>query len=119
MILFIHLLACFWLFFSDYFEDQVFQEILDTKEKGFKTQAELYSYLKDWAFNKYFTNLYYILVTLSTVGYGDYGVLPGISDWGLNVELLHKKDLAVISFTILIGLSAFNYLTGRLNLKIQ
>lgn len=119
MILFIHLLACLWLFFSDWFEDEVFQELLDTKNKGFKTQEELYSYLIDWSWNKYFHNIYFMLVTLSTVGYGDYSVLPAISDWGINKELLNKSDLISVTFMMLLGLSAFNYLTGRLNIKIQ
>ena len=97
----------------------MFKEILEQEHKGYKTKDELYDHLKIWAWDYYFTNLYFMLVTLSTVGYGEISVIPSLSDWGDNAEVIRKTDLAYFCFMMLLGLSAFNYLTGRLNIKIQ
>ena len=109
MMLFIHLLACFWLFVRQEFEEEVIETIKTAKLINDDSEQGFLDYLNHWAYVKFFNNSYFMLVTLSTVGYGDHR------------SVFNDDPIDVFSQTciIFLGLSAFNYLTGRLNIQIQ
>ena len=84
--LFIHIFACIWVGLGLEQDDAWINS-----DENYKTQLDLH-------YNAYWTALYFIVVTVTTVGYGD--LSPGSNNEFMFVILLELLGLAIFSYIL-------------------
>ena len=91
-ILFIHTLACIWIFIAGFFEDDYDENWL--MAAGFNGEES--------SWKTYWLGSYFVVTTITTVGFGDHS--------GKNTS---ERILGMV--TMILGVVAFSYATGMIS----
>ena len=93
-VIILHIMACLWVFFISFASESTEGSFIDADYKAMKTS------------DKYIHSLYFMITTLSTVGYGD-----------LSASNPLEKIVCIIA--MILGVASFAYVTSTMTDLVQ